>query len=99
MRTSLHYICAITTAALLLGSLAAPGRADILYVSNFGDNTIVKVTSDGVVSVFADASDGLSGPFGLAFDSAGNLYVANSGNNRSRSSHRTASARCLPAPG
>lgn len=32
-------------------------------------------------TVFASASSGLSGPFGLAFDSAGNLYVANARNN------------------
>src|SRR5437773_12088870 len=55
--------------------VAAPACADILYVSNYNSNTIVKFTSGGVGSVFASA--GLSGPVGLAFDAAGNLYAAN----------------------
>ena len=66
-------------AALLLGLLAAPVRADILYVSNSNNDTIEKFTSGGVGSVFA--SSGLISPIGLAFDSAGNLYAANNGNN------------------
>ncbi|MEI7713259.1 MAG: PEP-CTERM sorting domain-containing protein [Rhodospirillales bacterium] len=49
-----------------------------LYVSNFTNNSISKITSGGVVSTFAS---GLSGPQGLAFDSAGNLFVANKNNN------------------
>jgi hypothetical protein len=44
-------------------------------VSNF--DTIYKITSSGDVSVFADASSGLSGPIGLAFDASGTLYAAN----------------------
>ena len=62
-------------AALLLSSLAAPARADILYAINYNNSTIVKYTGSGVGSVFA--STGLNEPFGLAFDSAGNLYAAN----------------------
>jgi len=79
MRTSLHWILTAAGAAFLLGSLAAPVRADILYVSNYGFNTIQKFTSDGVGTVFADAGDGLNSPGRLAFDSVGNLYVANGG--------------------
>ena len=75
--TTLHTIAA---AGLLLAGLGtAPSRADILYLSNFSNNTIEKFTSGGVGSVFA--STGLSSPFGLAFDSAGNLYASNNGNN------------------
>ena len=37
------------------------------------------MTPAGVVSTFV--SSGLSDPVGLAFDAAGNLYVANDGNN------------------
>ena len=50
-----------------------------LYVSIYGNNTVSKVTSAGVVSTFV--SSGLDEPEGLAFDAAGNLYVANYGNN------------------
>ena len=39
--------------------------------------SIEKFTPDGVGTVFADGADGLAGPFGLAFDIAGNLYVSN----------------------
>src|ERR1017187_1026180 len=66
----------ILTAAFFV--VPAAGRADTIYVSNMGDNTILKFTSNGVGSVFASA--GLNAPQGLAFDSAGNLYVANYGN-------------------
>ena len=46
-----------------------------LYVADYGNNTIFKVTPAGSVSTFVSA--GLIGsPTGLAFDSSGNLYVA-----------------------
>ena len=77
MKTAIKIIPAV--AVLLLGLLAAPLRADILYVSNFGNSTVEKFNSGGVGSVFAHT---LLGPLGLAFDSAGNLYVAESGANR-----------------
>ena len=64
---------------LLAAGLAVPCEADIMYVSNTVGNTIESFTAGGVGSVFANT--GLSKPFGLAFDSAGNLYgVNNSGN-------------------
>ncbi len=43
-----------------------------LYVANFGDNTVNKVTPAGAVSTFTDVIQ----PWGLAFDAAGNLYVS-----------------------
>ena len=64
-----------SVAGLLLGGLGtAASRADILYVSNNGSDSIAKFASDGVGSVFANT--GLSRPSGLAFDSAGSLYAA-----------------------
>ena len=47
-----------------------------LYVANFNNNTVSKVTPAGVVSPFAS---GFVAPVGLAFDAAGNLYVSNIG--------------------
>ena len=39
-----------------------------LYVSNYGNNTIQQFSSTGTdLGVFADSSDGLNGPVGLAF--------------------------------
>ena len=62
-------------AAVLLFSLlgAGDGRADVLYVANQNNNTIEKYTAGGVNSPFASTGNG---PFGVAFDGAGNLYVA-----------------------
>ena len=72
MRKSLHVILTTTGAGLLLGSLAASARADILYVS---DSSYLRTfTSAGVGSVFPSDSF-LRAPKGLAFDAAGSLYV------------------------
>src|SRR5207247_382206 len=68
-----------TFAAVLLAGTALVAtqivRADTIYVSNGGDNTIRRFSADGTGSVFV--SGGLSFPDGLAFDAAGNLYIAN----------------------
>ena len=46
--------------------------ARAIYVTNLGNNTIKKFTPGGGGSLFADASDGVSGPQFLAFtDDAG----------------------------
>nr|WP_303652791.1 Ig-like domain repeat protein [Paludisphaera mucosa] len=49
-----------------------------LYVANYGNNTISKITPAGVVSAFVAAGAGLHAPIGLAFDAGGVLFVANS---------------------
>jgi len=50
--------------------------AGSLYVANTGANTILKFpASGGSATVFSSA--GLNGPYGLAFDSTGDLYAAN----------------------
>jgi sugar lactone lactonase YvrE len=54
-----------------------------IYCSNANNNTISKITSSGVVSLFAPAigsPDVLNIPTGLAFDGSGNLYCGNAGN-------------------
>jgi streptogramin lyase len=46
------------------------------YVSNNGNNTIEKFDINGVdLGTFADASSGVKGPTGVAFDASGNLFV------------------------
>lgn len=67
-----------------------------LFVADTGNHTIRKITPEGVVTTYAGqagkpgAVDGkrsealFNYPDGLAFDSKGNLYVADSGNNAIR---------------
>jgi sugar lactone lactonase YvrE len=75
VRTSRRSILLTAGAALLLGSLAAPVRADILYVSSFGYNAVQRFTSDGAFT-YPFFISGVNKPWGLAFDSTGILYVA-----------------------
>jgi sugar lactone lactonase YvrE len=66
-----------------------------IYVANWGSSSIRKVTPSGVVTTLAGSgsngsSDGtgtaakFDGLFGLAIDVSGNVYVADSGNNKIR---------------
>jgi serine/threonine-protein kinase len=64
-------------------AMAADPSTGNLYVTQ--KNAILKVTSAGVESTFLSGAVlgiTLSGPSGLAVDSAGNVYVSDSGNNR-----------------
>ena len=75
---------------------AALDSAGNLYVADFYNNTIQKMTSAGVVTTLAgsagnsgstDASGTnalFNGPEGVAVDAAGNVYVADSGNSTIR---------------
>lgn len=86
-----------TDAAGTNAQFIAPSRLAIdstgnLFVSDWNDQTIRKITPAGVVTTFAGRSyqagniDGvgtnalLNLPMGLAFDAVNNLYVADSGN-------------------
>jgi sugar lactone lactonase YvrE len=48
-----------------------------LYVTNFGNGTIAKISSAGAVSTF---NSGLNGPTGITIDGNGNIYVATNNN-------------------
>jgi sugar lactone lactonase YvrE len=75
---------------------AAVDSAGNVYVADMGNNAIRKVTPGGVVTTLAGlagsygSDDGtgsaarFNGPTGVALDSAGNAYVADTGNNTIR---------------
>jgi sugar lactone lactonase YvrE len=78
-----------------------------LYVTDSGDHTLRKVSPEGVVTTLAGlagvagSADGTGSnarflsPRGVALDSAGNLYVADSGNNTLRKVTPTGSVTTL----
>ena len=71
-------VLAVSLSILSTGTLA---QADTLYVSQ-GNNSMI-VTYDTTASPPTPttfARTGLNSPYGLAFDSGGNLYAANNGN-------------------
>ncbi len=76
---------------------AAADAAGNVYIADTGNNRVRVVLTDGNIKTFAGTgtagysgdnglavSAQLSQPFGLAVDAAGNLYVADFGNNRVR---------------
>jgi len=77
MMTSFRYFALAAGGAMLLGWLAAPLCADVLYVSTL-NGTIDRYSRTGAGSVFVS---GLSDPVGIAFDGAGDLFVVSKGAN------------------
>jgi sugar lactone lactonase YvrE len=77
-KTRQHASILILIAAVALVATPSPSHADIMYVSSF-DNTIEKFDLATGASLGIFANTGLNSPCGLAFDGAGNLYVANGG--------------------
>jgi len=77
------------------GAVAFDAVRQLLYVADTANNVIRRLASDGTVSTFAgsgraEARDGsgtqagFKSPSGLALDAAGNLYVADNGNDQVR---------------
>jgi len=77
------------------GAVAIDRHRGVLYVADTGNHVIRKITLDGDVTTFAgsgrpdDRDDrgtaaGFKQPAGLAIDEAGNLYVADTGNDKIR---------------
>lgn len=91
MRTALvisRFLTPVVFTLAGLGAVVSDARAQTqsLYVSNGGSNTIEKFTPGlpvvgSVGTQFAGSSQGISAPFGVAFDSAGNLFTVNEGSN------------------
>jgi uncharacterized protein (TIGR03437 family) len=85
------------SAQLYLPVGLAMDSAGNLYIADSRNNRVREVTTDGNINTIAGTGnatfggDGgqatrasLNAPYGLAVDSAGNLYIADSGNNRIR---------------
>jgi sugar lactone lactonase YvrE len=86
-----------TAASFEIPAFAAEDKSGNLYITDFSGQRIRKVTPAGTISTYAGtgvsgfSGDGgpaksamLSYPTGLTFDPAGNLIVADGGNNRVR---------------
>ncbi|HUJ72995.1 MAG TPA: SBBP repeat-containing protein [Verrucomicrobiae bacterium] len=77
MRRVIQIVCLLPALGVCFFLTESPVHADDIYAASFYNNTIYRYTSSGQQSVFVNS--GLDGPDGLAFDSSGNLYVANWG--------------------
>jgi sugar lactone lactonase YvrE len=69
-----NILVSLAASGLLLG-LSCESRAQFLFVSNDGNNTIEEFNSSGSGTLFANSVQ--TYPSGIAFDSHGNVFVAN----------------------
>jgi uncharacterized protein (TIGR03437 family) len=88
---------AATSAQLYTPSAVAVDAAGNLYIADFSNNRIRKVSTSGTITTVAgNGNSGFTGdggpatsanldtPSGVAVDAAGNIYIADTGNNRIR---------------
>jgi hypothetical protein len=86
---------AATNAGLTYPQLVAIYSASVYYIADTGNNAIRKVSAGTITTVAGNGTAGYSGngtattaelnqPYGVAVDSAGNLYIADSINNAVR---------------
>jgi uncharacterized protein (TIGR03437 family) len=85
-----------TNAQLANPQGVAVDSAGSLYIADFGNSRIRKVSNGVITTVAGNGTPGFSGdngpptsaqlsnPYGVAIDSAGNLYIGDSGNHRVR---------------
>jgi uncharacterized protein (TIGR03437 family) len=85
-----------TSAQLYLPYGVAVDSAGNLYIGDSGNNRVRKVSNGVIATVAGNGTPGFSGdngpptsaqlanPYGVAIDSAGNLYIGDSGNSRIR---------------
>lgn len=69
-----------TGTALKTPQILAVDVAGALYVSDAGNNQVLKIANDSS-TVLMDSSSGLGAPASVAIDGAGNLFVADSASN------------------
>jgi hypothetical protein len=50
-----------------------------LFVANILQNTVLRLTPDGVIDILADVADGLDGPSSLELGTNQDVYFVNSG--------------------
>ena len=88
---------AATDATLVFPCAAVAGSSGSFYIADTGNSVVRKVGSDGKISTFAGTTTAgfygnggaatsaqLLGPAALVVDAAGNLYIADTGNNQIR---------------
>jgi DNA-binding beta-propeller fold protein YncE len=82
--------------------VADEGHSTVNKITPIGNNWIVSIIGGLVGSFYSFDGAGtaaqFSGPYGITVDSAGNLYVADSGNNTIRKGVFTAYGNANPAP-
>lgn len=60
-----------------IGDLEIDSRGNLYLSDPFINDVVYKVFVDGTIEIYADITDGIENPYGLAVDTNGNLFVAN----------------------